>query len=241
MKRLFLGSVALVALSLGASAAFAAELRRPPPPPPVYAPPVNWSGCYAGFLAGTKWGRSEHTETQTGLPLTNDFDLTGFTGGFDLGCNWQVGAWIFGIEGDWTATNKEGQEASIAPFNPNFVNNTQERWETTARARLGWTIWDKSMIYVTGGAAWAKVDVSAWNITNPILTAGHGGKVLSGWVVGGGLEYLLGYGWSLRSEYLYEDFGTKTIDLVPSTFVVTPIDVKLHNHIIRAGLNYKFW
>jgi hypothetical protein len=30
----------------------------------------------------------------------------------------------------------------------------------TTRGRLGWTWWDKSMIYVTGGGARAKVDAS---------------------------------------------------------------------------------
>jgi len=34
MKKLFLGSVALLALGLGTTAGLAAELRRPPPPPP---------------------------------------------------------------------------------------------------------------------------------------------------------------------------------------------------------------
>src|SRR5262249_40062445 len=158
------------------------------------APVYTWSGCYAGGVAGYKWGSSRHTETATGRDITNSFDLSGFTGGFDLGCNWQFGAWIVGVEGGWTATNKEGQAFTIAPFNQSFVNNTQERWESTARGRLGWTIWDKSMVYVTGGGAWAKVDVNAWNIataTGPIATAGHGGKTLSGWVVGAGYEYTL--------------------------------------------------
>src|SRR5262249_9729885 len=58
MKKLFLGSVALVALGLGAPAALAAEMRvpaytPPPPPAPIYA---NWSGCYAGGVAGYQLG-----------------------------------------------------------------------------------------------------------------------------------------------------------------------------------------
>src|SRR5260370_9104280 len=62
MKRLFLGSVALVALGLGAPAALAADravpaYAPPPPPPPVY----TWTGCYAGANAGTSTGRSQQT------------------------------------------------------------------------------------------------------------------------------------------------------------------------------------
>src|SRR6516225_4681076 len=62
MKKLFLGSVALVALGLGAPAAFAAERPVPayaPPPPPV--PVYTWTGCYAGANAGTSTGRSTQT------------------------------------------------------------------------------------------------------------------------------------------------------------------------------------
>jgi outer membrane immunogenic protein len=60
MKKLLLGSVALVALSLGTPAAFAADKRVPaytPPPPP--APVYTWSGCYVGGSAGTNSGRSD--------------------------------------------------------------------------------------------------------------------------------------------------------------------------------------
>ncbi len=116
MKRLFLGSVALVALSLGTSAAFAADRRVPaytPPPPPV--PVYTWSGCYAGASAGYSTGNSQHFATEgttfnnpgavgnvipAGTAITDKFDLSGFIGGGQLGCNWQGGVWVFGIEGD---------------------------------------------------------------------------------------------------------------------------------------------
>src|SRR5205807_6800799 len=116
MKKLFLGSVALVALGLGAPAAFAAErpvpaYAPPPPPPPAY----TWSGCYIGASAGTSSGRSDGFSTSAGtlalgvgpgpgavvaggFPITDSFNLSGFIGGGQLGCNWQVGVWVFGIE-----------------------------------------------------------------------------------------------------------------------------------------------
>src|SRR5215467_4293278 len=75
MKKLFLGSVALLALGLGMPAAFAAErpvpapAYAPPPPVPVY----TWSGCYVGANAGYSAGRSTHTTVAnsiiTGGPL----------------------------------------------------------------------------------------------------------------------------------------------------------------------------
>src|SRR5262245_43988221 len=168
MKKLFLGSVALVALGLGAPAAFAAERPVPayaPPPPPV--PVYTWTGCYAGANAGTSTGRSQHTLTGNsiltggalgapapvaigalaGTSIAGDLNLSGFIGGFQGGCNYQWGMWVIGFEGDGMATNKEGQnfEVGLVPFlgngRANWVSQTQERWLVTARGKLGLSGW----------------------------------------------------------------------------------------------------
>jgi outer membrane immunogenic protein len=161
-----------------------------------------------------------------------------------------VGAWVIGIEGDGSATNKSGQgsEAILVPVVPGsatWISETQERWLVTARGRLGLAGWwgDRTMIYVTGGGAWAKIDASEWNTLNPILTGHQESNVRSGWTVGGGLEYAVGYGWSVKGEYLYVDFGTfRTFATGPfGPGDIAPRDVKLHDHIWRAGMNYKFW
>jgi outer membrane immunogenic protein len=237
MKRLFLGSVALVALGLGTPAAFAAE--RPVPRAPAYAPaPVapayyTWSGCYVGASAGTSNGSSQHFDG-AGVAITNSFDLSGFIGGGQLGCNWQFGAWVIGIEGDGSAVNKSGQGFELA--RPTWISETQERWFVTARGRLGMTWWDKTMLYVTGGGAWAKIDASEWNTVNPILTGRQESTTRSGWTVGGGAEYALGYGWSVKGEFLYADFGTYNTSSLDRSR-----QVKVKDYIWRAGMNYKFW
>jgi outer membrane immunogenic protein len=260
MKRLFLGSVALVALSLGTSAGFAAEKRVPayqPPPPP--APVYTWSGCYAGASAGSSTGKSQHFTTAgstvvspslAGSPITESFDLSGFIGGGQLGCNWQWGAWVFGIEGDGSAVNKSGQGFELQPIpRPNtlWISETQERWLVTARARLGWAIWDRTMLYVTGGGAWAKIDASEWvfaaNGTGPIRTGHLESNTRSGWTVGAGAEYAVGYGWSVKGEFLYvkfDDYTTFTTGPFAANSV-SPREVKLEDYIWRAGMNYKFW
>src|SRR6516165_12127899 len=172
MKKLFLGSVALVALGLGAPAAFAAERPVPayaPPPPPV--PVYTWTGCYAGANAGTSTGRSTQSTlansvltgnglgsapaplgvpgalviapVPAGSSIAGDLNLSGFIGGFQGGCNYQWGVWVFGFEGDGSATNKEGQnfETGLVPFagvnRANWISQTQERWLVTARGKLG--------------------------------------------------------------------------------------------------------
>src|SRR5437899_1012013 len=78
--------------------------------------------------------------------VADSFNLSGFIGGGQLGCNWQWGAWVFGIEGDGSATNKEGQafENTLASIpglgaRAGWISQTQERWLVTARGRLGLT------------------------------------------------------------------------------------------------------
>ena len=281
MKKLFLGSVALVALGLGAPAAFAADRAVPayaPPPPP--APVYTWSGCYAGANAGYSAGRSTQTTVANsvltggglgvpapaplGLPgggviapvpvgssIAGDLNLSGFIGGFQGGCNYQFGWWVVGAEVDGMATNKEGQnfEVGLVPFlgngRANWVSQTQERWLVTARGKLGMTWWDKSMVYVTGGAAWAKIDTSEFLIGAQTGTGHQESNTRTGWTVGAGYEYALGYGWSIKGEYLYVKFDDYTTFTQPPFggfgLNIAPRSVKLYDNVIRAGMNYKFW
>jgi outer membrane immunogenic protein len=188
--------------------------------------------------------------------LSNDFNLSGFIGGGTLGCNWQAGAWVFGIEGDGSATNKSGQAFPVIATLGGVATDArvfelQERWLVTARGRLGvagWLFGDKTLLYVTGGAAWAKIDSSQWVSGLPQSTGIQQSDTRSGWTVGGGLEYALGYGWSAKGEFLYVDFGNwntftnctaVTLGCPSGTF--TNLNVNLKDYIWRAGLNYKFW
>src|SRR5215471_20977930 len=271
MKKLFLGSVALVALGLVAPAAFAAERPVPytPPPPPV--PVYTWTGCYVGASAGTSYGTSTHSTVgnsvftsnvagPTPLPaavaagsnIADSFNLSGFIGGGQIGCNYQAGVWVIGFEADGSGTNKEGQaqEVPLQPFivgRQNWVSQTQERWLVTARGKLGLSGWgwfgDKSMVYVTGGAAWAKIDTSEFLIGNQTGTGHQESNTRTGWTVGAGYEYSLGYGWSIKGEYLYVKFDDFTTFTTPpfggAGGNITPRNVKLYDNIIRAGMNYK--
>ena len=276
MKKLFLGSVALVALGLGAPAAFAAERPVPaytPPPPPV--PVYTWTGCYAGANAGTSTGRSTQTTTAgsiltgdgvanpaprpvvapAGSSIAGDLNLSGFIGGFQGGCNYQMGMWVVGFEGDGMATNKEGQnfEVGLVPFlgngRANWISQTQERWLVTARGKLGLAGWgwfgDKSMVYITGGAAWAKIDTSEFLIGTQTGTGHQESNTRTGWTLGGGYEYALGYGWSIKGEYLYVKFDDYQTFTTPpfggQGGNIAPRNNKLYDNIFRAGVNYKFW
>jgi outer membrane immunogenic protein len=125
MKKLLLSSVALLGLSVAASAA---DLPRRAAPP-VYAPvPVfTWTGFYVGVNAGYAWGDNNNdgtvfvpagalapgvpvagtTVNTFGLGVGNGGDDGGFTAGGTAGYNWQAGGFVFGVEGDinWADIN----------------------------------------------------------------------------------------------------------------------------------------
>jgi outer membrane immunogenic protein len=271
MKKLLFASIALLALNAGDSA-LAADMpvKARPAPPPVY----SWSGCYGGGFVGYGWGESQHRSADprvpvltyvgngpallqdrdelrnlrhghAGLDITPSFDMSGALGGFDVGCQYQFGWWLIGVEVDAAATNKDGQAFDLDPFfNPFFVSQTTERWMATARLRLGWAA-DKWLFFVTGGGAWSGVEVTVWNSVNPAISAHHK-RTLAGWTVGAGYEYALGFGWSLKSEFLYIDYGLQRFFDPADTcspncaFFVNPRDVSLKNYVFRTGLNYKF-
>jgi len=276
MHKLIGGGMALMAMVAGGSAVAAdMPLKAPPPPVPVY----TWTGCYVGLSGGESFGHANGFEatgaTRTPVAPTalgtlgaigsvsDSFNLSGAIGGAFVGCNYQTGAFVFGAEGDFSFTNKEGQAFNLAvptAFTPaglltpgTDVFSLKERWLSTARVRLGFTPWDRTLLYVTGGVAWAKIDSAQWQTGLPPTTRfGTVSDLQSdtrvGWTVGAGLEYALGYGWTIRSEYLYVDFGSyTTFTNVPAAGPFdnpngpfTNLSVKLHNNIFRFGMAYKF-
>jgi outer membrane immunogenic protein len=265
MKKLFLGSISLLALNGGGSALAADMPVRPAPPPAVY----TWTGCYGGGFVGYGWGNSQHRSLDPrqfpgnnfGVSesnyraisgdITPSFDMSGALGGFNVGCQYQFGWWLIGIEGDGAVTNKDGQDfnfflgknGNLSQVRP-WVSQTTERWMATARLRLGWAA-DKWLFFVTGGGAWSGVEVTVWDPLQPATTAHHK-KTLTGWTVGAGWEYALGFGWSWKSEFLYIDYGwTKFFDPADTCspdcqVFLSPREVSLKNYVFRTGLNWKF-
>ena len=67
---------------------------------------------------------------------------------------------------------------------------------------------------------------------------------MTGWTAGGGLEWLINNQWSVKGEYLYDNFGSVRTTLFAGNGVnnpnrmVTTSDLKMN--IGRIGLNYHF-
>jgi outer membrane immunogenic protein len=111
------------------------------------------------------------------------------------------------------------------------------------------------MFYVTGGAAWMKIDSAEFALSIPGAGTAQCGPLAcsvlqsdrrSGWTIGGGVEYALPYNWSIRSEYLYiriPSYTTFTPGVGNGLVLAgmpTNLNVDLYNHVFRTGLTYKF-
>jgi outer membrane autotransporter protein len=69
--------------------------------------------------------------------------------------------------------------------------------------------------------------------TNPASVS----NVRAGWTVGVGSEFALNERWSIKGEFDWLDFGTKTLTMSDGTL----FNSTLHIAEGKIGLNYKFW
>ena len=197
MRKLLLGSIALLALGAGGSA-LAADVRLPvykaPPPVAVY----SWTGFYVGGNIGYSWGKAD---TDVAIPgftvaIIDDLDIPGATfsdsnklkgiiGGGQIGYNVQTGRWVFGLELDWQASGEKGGATRSAAFDvvegdcPIFCTFAQGTattqyeakilWFGTARGRVGYAA-DGLLLYGTGGLAYGRVKVTGTNTVTGVVT-----------------------------------------------------------------------
>ena len=221
MKKLL---VAAVSLSVLAVPAVAADM---PVKTPVYKAPIapdsNWSGFYIGGHAGYMWGRSSVWDE--GELFEKDAPTNGFVGGVLGGVNWQTGAWVLGLEGDFGWTNAHGTGVVVGPAPSNRYDFN---WTSHIRGRVGYAT-SNVLWFVAGGVA--LVDFDYTQGSSGITT----GSVFTGWTLGGGADIAINPSWIARVEYLHDDFGDKNL-LISGE----PYRVKLTGDTVRGALMYKF-
>jgi outer membrane immunogenic protein len=241
-------SAALIAAFAAAAITQIASAADMPRKAPVYSPPAapmfTWTGCYIGGQVGYKWANSDPTWANSGnpavipfgTPLTANQHLDGVVGGVTAGCNYQwTPNWVVGIEGDYNWADLDSESPLLPPANTQHVFGIKEHSFATLRARAGYAV-DRWLLFVSGGAAWARVETFDTNVGINFTISNTNTR--TGWTVGGGVEYALTNNWLVKAEYLYTDLGTKR------TFnneLGGEADVPLTQHLVRAGVNYKFW
>src|SRR5438270_3685075 len=85
-------------------------------------------------------------------------------GGVQVGCNYQAGTWVFGIQGDYDWTNAKTDNTNVFLTNFNgfgltVVNHTEIKSIASVTGRVGYA-WDRFLLYGKGGGAWLRADHS---------------------------------------------------------------------------------
>jgi len=259
-------ATAVFAVVTAISTASAADLAARPytKAPPALVEVYNWTGFYIGGNVGYSWGRSRDTSTLTNTAGTVLFtsidrsDLNGVVGGGQIGYNWQVQNWVWGLEADIQGTDEHGSRAFTCPTaicTPSAIIlvapgpavpvslNQKLEWFGTVRGRAGVLVTPKVLLYATGGLAYGEVKSTE---TVGVLTGFSNSDIRVGYTVGAGVEGVIGGNWTAKLEYLYVDLGK-----VSSSFLTTApafgggvltsnFSSRITDNVLRAGINYRF-
>lgn len=254
-------SLGIAGLGTASAADMAVKAR---PAPVIPAPIFSWTGFYAGINLGGDWGNSNFDWNlapgfldpaifiagRTAGSITK-FHPTGFTGGGQIGYNWQAGAAVYGLEADLEYLGgSASRSVDLFAFGLpgpgfNFANESvKSKWLATFRGRLGWAV-DRTLFYGTGGLAVGQVDFFDQSTYSAILPqGGTSSPTMVGYTVGAGIEYAATNNWIVRAEYLYVNLGNHSVTSINATPGFTA-DVITFNHnystnIGRVGISYKF-
>lgn len=200
----------------------------------------NVDGWLAGLQAGYNW----QINPTWVVGLEGDIQITGEKASEDPGVS--------------TTTDIQGI-GNLAPFHTITTTSAANEWKfpwfATFRGRAGFLIDPTTLIYGTGGLALGHFKMSSTatttsqtfrgtvgTTTNPlgpaVTTVGTGlsdSVTRAGWTLGLGGEKKLTQAWSVKVEYLYLDFGTRTF----FAGTASATSVRLRDNILRIGLNYK--
>jgi outer membrane immunogenic protein len=235
MKKSVLAGILSV---FGFGPAIAADLpvKAPIAPP---RPVLSWTGCYIGANAGGGWGIKDYNDPLAAPPenILGVHRVSGGLGGGQVGCDYQFGRWVVGLQGAGESSSLKGTH--LTAFG-DFLN-TKVSWLTTATARFGYTFTPNLLVYGIGGVAWVRDhETKVDGVT--FLLEGTADITRNGWLVGAGGEYLITPHVSVFAEYNYLDFGRRqtmyvTPDIPPAFF---PLDIKQQVQTLRVGVNVRF-
>jgi high affinity Mn2+ porin len=265
LPRLAVSSAAFAAaLVTAAVSAHAADVAPRMALKTPVAPGADWTGFYVGAHMGYATGYSKWSATEAagaaGTSLAGSLDLfrafDGFkgTGSYLLGL--QAGySYMFpsrvvlGVEADVSfPSNIAGSQtiSSAAIGQASYAEMVQ--FSGTVRGRIGYAPsaarWSHWLVYATGGFAWTYDQFTRTQLAGTPVGGTVGPddneKLYTvprfGGVVGAGVEVALPSNWTARLEYLYADYGSRSVYFPGGA---QRFDSSLTMQSVRLGFNYK--
>jgi outer membrane immunogenic protein len=251
-----LAGIAVTAIMAGSAMAADMPLRAVAP-----ISTYDWSGMYIGGVIGGQWNNYDTTfdplnsvlgvGTLLGAPATFQFTNSGFIGGIEAGDRYQFGKLVVGWEADMVWGNVNG--TGVTSFAPGGVIASalavNSKWTGTTTSSVG-IAHDRWLIYGKAGVAWTNNSYTGTQVIAGIpLFAGTATDNRVGWTVGTGVEWAIWDNWSVKAEYDYLDFGTRTVGVngaftpvllgatLPVSHATTTTE---HVNQFKAGLNWRF-
>ena len=95
-------------------------------------------------------------------------------------------------------------------------------------------VWDRILIYGTGGAAFGNRSGAAGR--RPFSSSTQ-----IGWTAGAGVEFAFTPNWTAKVEYLYVDLGNQSVPRRVAAFPAAAPGLRgiVTENVVRAGINYK--
>src|SRR5579864_2974943 len=253
--RLALSTAAVVMMSASGAVANDMMPAKAAPAPAGLAAAYDWSGPYVGGHVGygaanSSWDSQAALAAVPSLTGSTDlFDHDGpwgpIFGGLQAGYNHvSPSRLLVGVEADFSFPNHLSgtRQLSSAAEGQFSITDTVEFFGT-ARARVGFAA-NHWLVYATGGFAFARDLVTRSQSAGMPIAAtvmpGDEDRQLAtrlGWTIGFGTELEVSRNWSVKLEYLFLDYASKSV-----TFPLggNRYDSDLTMQTLRAGLNYHF-
>ncbi len=247
MRATLLGGAAASLLTVSA---FAADLGIPPVQPQVVIPPFTWTSCYAGAQAGGGWGKKELTDT---VGIFSDItkysstsvDVTGYMVGGQFGCDYQFApTWVVGIEGAATGGNISKTTNFAVPGDTASFRSTTD-FLASITGRLGYAF-DRWLVYGKGGVALVGDRYHADDVNGNYFFDATENRI--GWTAGAGIEWAFTPEWSVKLEYDYYGFGTKSLSFTDTTILgpaisptgvfTAPANISQTIQLVTLGVNF---
>ena len=226
--------------------------------------PFTWTGFHLGVFGSYTHGQFEPELNLSGTfnqipPIIKnglesrgsaDFDSDGGGVGGLIGFDYQLGKWVFGLEGAgeylWSRESRDTGAFILGVGVPPLDMRTsfKTHYLFTVAPRIGYAC-GRFLPYVTGGLAVGDLEWSQTvrDLSDPGTHLGDSRSETNvGWMVGGGLQYALTNHWSARVQYQYVDLGSAGFD----SQVSNSPDFRSHHsgslteHNASFALIYKF-
>ena len=192
----------------------------------------DWSGVYVGGHYGYTRGVAHGNvpalpEVQADKPIGSQF------GGLQIGYNRFLNSgWLVGAEADLSFPSFLGSD-EVARLRWTAQGDLTERmgYIGRLRGRVGHTF-GNWMGFAAGGFAWSQARL----IETPGFAADEDKIIRTrpGWTLGAGVETAISSDWSVRLEYLYDNFGTVDVVFPSGSRSQSSFD----SHTLRVALNW---